>query len=60
MKDDQFENAADDNSKSQPRQFDRTKKNETKEDTFLGNIMESTSHMIKAKKTPVVNSKLDY
>ena len=49
----------DDNSKSsQPSQIDRTKKNE-KKDNFLGNIMESTSHMIKAKKAPVVNSKLD-
>ena len=57
------ENSADNNSKSQNENSksqissDRSKQNEKKKkDNFLGNIMESTSHMIKAKKTPVVNS----
>ena len=60
---DHSENSADNNSKSQNENSksqissDRSKQNEKKKkDNFLGNIMESTSHMIKAKKTPVVNS----
>merc|ERR1719189_600475 len=57
------ENSEDNNSKSQNENSksqissDRSKQNEKKKkDDFLGNIIESTSHMIKAKKTPVVNS----